>query len=156
MITLTKPLTSMTAADVMCRDLVLIPKYMSLPRAAHLLNQNQVSGAPVVNEDGVCVGVLSSFDFVHWAENGHKIKQRCECRDISQPWQMVAPENLPEDTVANYMTEFPVTATEETRINELARMMIDAHIHRIVVVDTEGRPTGIVSSTDLLAAVAYA
>jgi CBS-domain-containing membrane protein len=34
--------------------------------------------------------------------------------------------------------------------------MIDGHIHRIIVVDEERRPIGVVASTDLLAAVAYA
>jgi len=33
-------------------------------------------------------------------------------------------------------------------------MMVDAHIHRIIVVDGEGRPIGVVSSTDLVAAMA--
>jgi predicted transcriptional regulator len=34
-------------------------------------------------------------------------------------------------------------------------MMIDAHIHRIIVVDENQKPLGVVSSTDLLAAMAY-
>jgi CBS domain-containing protein len=34
-------------------------------------------------------------------------------------------------------------------------MMIDAHIHRVIVVDEEERPIGIVSNTDVLAALAY-
>jgi len=42
-----------------------------------------------------------------------------------------------------------------TPIQELARMMLDAHIHRIIVADERGRPIGIISSTDILAAVAY-
>jgi CBS-domain-containing membrane protein len=33
-------------------------------------------------------------------------------------------------------------------------MMLDAHIHRILVVDHDGKPVGIVSSTDILAALA--
>jgi CBS-domain-containing membrane protein len=32
--------------------------------------------------------------------------------------------------------------------------MLDAHIHRVVVVDDFGRPVGIISGTDLLAAIA--
>ncbi len=32
--------------------------------------------------------------------------------------------------------------------------MTDAHIHRVIIVDDQGRPTGIVSSMDILAAVA--
>jgi CBS domain-containing protein len=37
---------------------------------------------------------------------------------------------------------------------ELARAMLDAHIHRVIVVDELQRPIGIVSTTDILAAVA--
>ena len=35
-------------------------------------------------------------------------------------------------------------------------MMIDAHIHRVIVVDEDRIPVGVVSSTDILAALAYA
>jgi CBS-domain-containing membrane protein len=35
-------------------------------------------------------------------------------------------------------------------------MKLDADIHRVIVVDKEDRPIGIVSSTDVLAAMAYA
>jgi len=52
------------------------------------------------------------------------------------------------------MTRDPVTAPRETRIQQLARTMLDAHIHRVVIVDEGERPVGIVSSTDVLAAVA--
>jgi CBS-domain-containing membrane protein len=35
-------------------------------------------------------------------------------------------------------------------------MMVDAHIHRLIVLDPTGRPTGVISSIDVLAAVARA
>jgi CBS domain-containing protein len=54
------------------------------------------------------------------------------------------------------MTADPVTAPAATLIGELARMMLDAHIHRVIVVDTQRRPVGVVSATDLLAAIAQA
>jgi predicted transcriptional regulator len=38
-------------------------------------------------------------------------------------------------------------------MSDLARMMLDAHIHRVIVVDEQNRPVGVVSSTDILAAV---
>jgi CBS-domain-containing membrane protein len=67
---------------------------------------------------------------------------------------MVDPDLLPPDAVARYMTTDPVTARTTTPMRELARMMLDAHIHRVVIVDEHNRPVGIVSSTDVLAAVA--
>lgn len=153
MVTLTRPLTTLTAADLMSKTLVMIPQDMSLAGAAHLLSQAHVSGAPVVNASGRCVGVLSSTDFVHWAENGRKQHAAKDC--FCSSWQIVDNETMPCEDVRHYMTADPVTATEATPIAELARMMLDAHIHRVIVVDDGGRPIGLVSSTDLLAAIAH-
>jgi len=69
-------------------------------------------------------------------------------------WQVVDVEKLPADEVRRFMTPDPVTAQRTTSIRVLARMMIDAHIHRVIVVDEEQRPIGVVSSTNLLAALA--
>src|SRR5579862_4993829 len=71
-------------------------------------------------------------------------------------WQLVELEKLPTNAVKNYMTANPVTVGPSTPIRFLARQMIDAHIHRIIVVDEGQRPIGIVAGTDVLAAVAYA
>jgi CBS-domain-containing membrane protein len=54
------------------------------------------------------------------------------------------------------MTARLVTVEPSTPIGELARKMVDAHIHRVLVVADQGRPCGVVSSTDVLAAVARA
>ncbi len=71
-------------------------------------------------------------------------------------WQVVDLEKLPTDEVRHYMTADPVTVPANTSIRVLARQMVDAHIHRVIVVDEEQRPIGIVSGTDVLAALAYA
>jgi CBS domain-containing protein len=71
-------------------------------------------------------------------------------------WQVGDEETLPTDEVGNHMTADPVMTSPGTRIADLARQMIDAHIHRIIVVDAQHRPIGVVSSTDILAAVTRA
>jgi hypothetical protein len=68
-------------------------------------------------------------------------------------WRQV-PENLPVSAVSRYMTADVVTVGLLTPLPKVARTMIDAHIHRVIVVDEERRPIGVVSSTDLLAAMA--
>jgi len=151
-----RPIVTLTAADVMSQNVVAIPQHLSLRAAAHMLANAHVTGAPVTDDRGVCVGVLSSTDFVRWAEKEHHpVVHPCgEC--VCSEWQVVEVEYLPADEVSTYMTSDPVTVQPSTPIPELARMMLDAHIHRVVVVDPRGRPVGIVSSTDVLAAVAYA
>jgi len=151
-----KPMLELTAADLMSRDLITIPRQMTLHGAAHRLSQSHVSGAPVIDEDGRCVGVLSATDLVRWLDKGQPPggHDGLGSREFHSPWQMQGQEALPEDEVSRHMTADVVTATVHARIGELARLMVDAGIHRIIVVDGHGRPAGVVTGTDILAAVA--
>ncbi len=198
-----KSLNELTAEDLMTRDVVVLPEELPLREAARRLIRNQVGGAPVVDSQGRCIGVLSSFDFLRIAERredlsgpsdprpitcSFQVKRRlADGRDVtlctlapgvcpiqtkqrgptgeemlvcSEPhcvlvdWQVVDVEKLPDLQVRNFMTADPVTVSTAVPIHTLAQMMIDAHIHRVIVVDEKRRPIGIVSSTDLLAALA--
>jgi CBS domain-containing membrane protein len=152
----TKSLLDLTAADLMSRDVITIPQHTSLRAAAHTLARANVSGAPVTDATGRCIGVLSATDLVRWLDGPEQAARRrfsstrCFCSD----WEVIEFETLPEEAVSRYMTADPVTARPEVRLGELARRMLDAHIHRLIVLDERGRPIGIVSTTDVLAAVA--
>jgi CBS domain-containing protein len=196
-----KPLLSLTAGDLMNPSVIRLPAEMPLRDAAHLLRCSQISGAPVVDRDGRCIGVLSAADFLRWAERQGRateniplpacpylVKGRlltgeeamiCTQAEGNCPLQVLRPttggrhtavctkpagmrgdgrqavDDLPGDAVRAYMTPEIVTTGPQTPLPSLAQTMIDAHIHRIIVVDDEQRPIGVVSSTDLLAAVAY-
>jgi CBS domain-containing protein len=157
MITTSKPFSTLTAADLMSREVVLIPKELSLRAAARLLSRNQISGAPVVDAEGRCIGVVSATDFVRWAEKDNEAATIATAdTDCHCAWQVVEPERLPVDQVNRYMTCDPIMVSPQTPIRELARLMLDAHIHRVIVKDELRRPVGIVSSMDILAAVANA
>jgi CBS-domain-containing membrane protein len=180
MVANTTPLLDLTAGDLMSRDVITIPTNMSMPAAARLLWQAGLSGAPVVDTDKRCVGVLSAADFLRWSGRQDGLQpagtsefycpfavpgrgpvarealaarpSQCICTD----WQMLAVDTFPPEEVGNFMTTDLATASPDTPIGDLARMMIDAHIHRLIVVDDAGRPAGVLSSTDLLAALAAA
>ena len=155
--TIDKPLLSLTAADLMSPTVLTIPENMSLHGAAHLLAQAQISGAPVVNSDGRCVGVISAQDFVALADQGPRsAKQPGHAECFCSAWQIMNGDQLPEDVVRNYMTADPVTVSTGALVGALAQMMVDAHIHRVIVLDRSRRPIGVVSSIDVLAGVARA
>jgi predicted transcriptional regulator len=150
-------LFSLTAADLMSKALMTIPEDMSLRGAAHRLVQAAVTGAPVVNSEGHCVGVLSTTDFVHWMDrNQHHEPAACATSPAFwAAWQM-DPEELPDETVHDWMTRDAVMVASTAPLVEIARKMLDAHIHRVIVTEANNRPIGIVSSTDILDAVVRA
>jgi CBS-domain-containing membrane protein len=194
-------LLDLTAEDVMKRELVTIPRRASLREAARLLRRAQVSGAPVVDEQGRCVGVLSAAEFLRWAEDGcpdavagpvrtcsFQTEGRlltgeeaviCTLAAGSCPLQTMRPttggrhtavclqphgvlcdwqqeiEGLPEGGVAGRYATAVFSVGPQTPLAEIARMLVDADVHRVFVLDEGGRPVGVVSSTDVLAALAW-
>lgn len=141
----------LTAADLMSRPVTTIPHEMSLGEAARLLSNSNISGAPVVDEEGRCIGVLSSSDFVTWAG------QEGEVTNFIAPWgEIIDIGDFPDNAIHNYMTAQPIVVPPTAPITELAQMMVEAHIHRILVVAEQDQPCGIVTSTDILIAVAKA
>jgi CBS domain-containing protein len=153
-----KSFLTSTAADLMTTPVMTIPQDTSLREAARLLSGSHISGAPVVDADGKCLGVLSSSDFVTWTSEGAKAEDDTPVVTcFIAPWGEVIDINeAPHHEIHHYMTTRPVTVGPATPIGELAEIMVDAHIHRVLVVVDEARPCGIVTSTDILAAVAKA
>src|SRR5262249_2378259 len=117
MITLTQPLLSQTAADLMSHPVVLIPRQMSLTGAAHLLAQANVSGGPVVDDDGRCIGVLSTTDFLHLAEQGRGVAHnKPHHEDTVRAWQILAEDTESHECVGDAMNYDPVTVSPQTHI----------------------------------------
>jgi CBS domain-containing protein len=157
MLVTTNSLFDLTANDLMSREVVCLHQEMTMQEAARLLILDRISGAPVVDGAGKCVGVISTTDFFMANHSDRVINPGCgHSQCVITEWASIQTEDLPLESVREYMTADPVTVPPSTSIGKLAQRMIDAHIHRIIVVDAEQRPTGIVTSTDLLAALAYA
>src|SRR5262245_25006959 len=135
MITSSRSFLALTADDLMSRDVVTLPCDMSLRAAAHRLPEAGVSGAPVVDASGRCVGVLSTSDLVRSLDEG-AVAPRGEGEapnDFCADWQMVDLIALPEDAVARHMSGDAITASPTAPVRELARLMHAFSIHRVLI-----------------------
>lgn len=74
---------------------------------------------------------------------------------VPTDWQVVQPGALPVALVRDVMTTDPVTADPATPVADLAGIMLDRGVHRLVVVDDDHRPVGVVSASDLLQVLAH-
>ena len=145
-------LLTLRVCDVMSRNVVSIGATKSMSEAAGVLTQHFISGAPVIGQQGQCVGVLSAIDFVRCVastqeptlsggeQNGSRDRRHC----------CPAPAT---DTVASHMSALVQTVNTDQSVTHAARLMCQNHIHRLVALDDQGRPVGVITSLDLVAAL---
>lgn len=128
-------LLTLKVKDAMTRQVVCVSKDQTLSEAACLFFSQGISGAPVVDGTGRCVGVLSAIDYV----GGEEV-----LRGI---W----PVGKPGDQVYQQMsTQLRYVQAEHTLLRA-ARMMCAEHVHRLPVLDAEHRPVGLITSMDIVA-----
>jgi CBS domain-containing protein len=139
-----------TAADVMTPDPITVREDWTLGAAADVLARHGISGAPVLDRDGDLVGVISVTDLAH----AGAIRRRSEMRDAEFYRTELEPVRAraavePEMHVVEAMTPTVIDAPEDLPVARLAAIMIDLHVHRVIIT-RDRRPVGIVTSTDLL------
>jgi len=148
----------LVARDLMNEEVVTVGLDWTARQVAEFLTSQQISGAPVVDERGHVVGVISLSDLARSeAEGGRLIPDGSDPGYWVRGWEdKVSADELrglhvEEDgpMVRDLMNPAVFSVDEETPVSDVARSMIDARIHRVLV--TRGRKiVGIVSSTDLL------
>ena len=151
---------SLRVADVMHREVVPIHTYQTMAEAARVLAEHQISGAPVLDEQGHCVGILSANDFVSHAKSARDLVSTvsaCEkslARETpSGPWLV---SNVFDDRVAACMTSAVQSVDASASLVEAGRIMSAQHIHRLPVLDDRGHLLGMVTSLDIVTALVNA
>jgi CBS domain-containing protein len=147
-----------TAADVMERSVVVLSPEASLLDAHRLFVEEGIHGAPVVDDEGMVIGVVSSMDLLRAVSEEHE-SAGFSSDPVFREGREFGPSiwTVPEDfqdrlanrTVGEVMTEGAFTVEETTRAREVAELLHRQRVHRVWVVK-EGRPTGVVSALDLL------
>lgn len=145
-------LLSLRVADIMNVDILTISESDSMTSAAKRLFDHDVTGAPVVDAFGKCVGILSASDFVGRDADQHPTAVLVRT-SIDEPYQL---ESLNDNLVKTHMSSVVRTVDAHRTLIDAARAMCDDHIHRLVVVDEAHRPVGIISTLDILAAMVAA
>lgn len=144
------------ARDVMTADPVCVVPSTRIAELARILEEHEISGVPVIDQQGRVVGVVSKTDLVRrCAEGVDDIPPGYLFEVLSDQGQdEETSEVIPEPLVCveDFMTEAPLTVAPEVSIAAIARMMFDRRIHRVIVTDEEGFPVGIITTLDLLGA----
>jgi CBS domain-containing protein len=142
--------------DIMSKQVVTVYPDDPLHEAFKLLVENRVSTLPVVDGRDRCVGMLSSSDLIDWThELDDQLKNVGRASGDLRSWLMERIEAHNEDErVSEVMSRDVATVSPEATVDVVAQLMIRHRVHRLPVIDNQNCLVGIVSTMDVLAAIA--
>lgn len=143
----------LTARDVMTRDVITVKKETTIRELAELFDRHRISSAPVVDESGEMIGivtetdlieqdkslhiptVISLFDWVIYLESDKKFERELK--------------KMTGQTVADIYTHSVKTVAPATPISDVADIMSSGKINAIPVLEGK-KVVGIVARMDLI------
>ncbi|HEY8863662.1 MAG TPA: CBS domain-containing protein [Candidatus Dormibacteraeota bacterium] len=135
-----------TVADVMTSRVHVASSLAPFKHLVRLIEENRVSAIPIVDQQGVPIGIVSETDLL-LKERGTDL----ETRDLLHVQRRRRERAKAAGTVASeVMTSPAITVESDTSLSSAARLMQERNVRRLVVVDGRGRIAGIVSRSDLL------
>jgi CBS domain-containing protein len=144
----------LTVGDLMSPPSICLRADTPVHEAERRLSEGRVTGAPVVDDDGRAVGVLSQHDLMRHESSrssagdaGHFYTDVEEYRDLA-----ATRVDRSATKVAELMTRDVVAVDRATSARDAAALLRERRIHRLLVTET-GVLVGVVTSLDLLAAL---
>jgi CBS domain-containing protein len=112
--------------DIMVKDVTIATLPGSRDEVLSILKDKQVSGVPVLKDSKV-VGIVSRTNIL---------------------------KNPEEEQLALLMSRNPITIQIGESLKEAARLLYDKNIHRLPVIDKEGYLKGLITTADVIGAIA--
>jgi CBS-domain-containing membrane protein len=136
----------LVVSDVMTRDVVTVDALAPFKEVVRLMQEHNVSALPVLDAEGVLLGIVSEGDLILKEDPGldgagRLFESRHRAVDRAKAAGRLAHE---------LMTAPVISVGPEKTLGEAARRMHRGQVKRLPVLDADGHLVGIVSRADLL------
>jgi CBS domain-containing protein len=146
------------AAAIMKRDIVAVSPDDTLKAALALMVENHVTGLPVMNGESRCVGLITSSDILSFAEEHSESAADSTTQFFdteTEQWETMSLANFGLDEfgdvpVADVMSRELIWVDRNAPLKEVARKMVQQHVHRVLVMDQHAKLYGIISAYDFV------
>ncbi len=145
------------ARDIMNKKVITVSPDTSVEELGRLFMEKNLSGAPVIDENGDIYGIVTENDLISKEKRFH-IPTIITIFDAIIPLQTDAAvekeiKRMAATTVGDICTREVITVDEETSINDIATIMTEKKIHLLPVLREEGI-VGIIGKKDVIKAIA--
>ncbi len=150
------PLTlfARTAEDLMAPNPISLRAEAAVAEAMALFTEKGITAAPVIDEAGRPIGVVSRSDLlIHHREHDRAIAGKPDYFFTPTFETVDAPREVRPGvraTVADLMTPAVFAVAPNTPVHRVVSDMVGLHVHRLFVVDEAGVLVGVISAMDVL------
>jgi CBS domain-containing protein len=153
--TLTRSDTAMvlracTASDLMAPNPISLRAEAHVSEAIKLFTDKAITAAPVIDESGRPIGVVSRSDLmIHQCEHE---KQHGGSYFVPPTFESDEASNRSTKklTIAHLMTPAVFAVAPDTPVQRVVKDMVGLHVHRLFVVDEDGVLVGVITTMDVL------
>ena len=146
-----------TASDLMRTNVVTVNYAMPLSEVERVLGDHGISGAPVTDEAGHIVGIVSLKDLIErYAENpeshprrGHGFYHLSTEGMGERDYDSYDVPAEAEETASDIMTSGIYSVRPDAGLREIAAEMVKHNVHRVLVQD-DGKYVGLISTMEIL------
>lgn len=121
------------AEQIMSSPVISLPSHLSVQTGTELLAKHQIRHLLITDSDNQLIGIVSERDIWH-----HKLEST---------------ENESNNPISTLMSEQVLSATMDTEIRELAKVMSTRRIGALPIISNNLQPIGIVTRSDILQAL---
>ncbi len=147
----------LTAKDIMTRDVVTVTPETSIQELAAILVKNQISGAPVVDEQGALAGIVTENDLITQNKRMHipTVIGFLDAAIYLESSRKFAEEvkRVTATKVGEIMVRKVVSIGEAATLVDIATIMAEKKVHLLPVM-SGGKVAGIVGKRDVVRAIA--
>lgn len=141
------------AADIMTKDVITVQKDTTVVELANLLASHNISGTPVVDEEGRLLGVVTESDLI---DQKKKVHIPTVLTILDSVIYLENPDKMEKEmlkmagsTVGDIFTDNPQTVDEETSLEDIATTMSEQNIHTLPVMRGD-ELVGIIGKKDII------
>jgi CBS domain-containing protein len=143
-----------TVGELMNPSVICLTPKTTVREAAQLLADRRVGGAPVVDESGAILGVVTQNDLARYAARRVSVSESGEFFTDNEDYADL--KAIPADTLATPVEQVmssPVhTVNPDASVAVAANILRERRIHRLVVTE-RGRLVGMITTLDLMRVV---
>lgn len=143
----------LTARDIMSNEVVTVTEEATVKELARILAIHQISGVPVINDQGGLVGVVTESDLIFQTK---KVHIPTVITILDSVFYLENPHKMGDELkkmaavkVTDILTSSPVTVNEDTTLDEIATLMAEKNVHTLPVM-RDDILVGVIGKKDII------